>query len=74
MSNRKIKIENASEYQRVMKKIDVLMRLGENMDDRSAAELRNLSLAAQAYEKSQFEIPSQDFQQTEHLKKIRPLD
>ena len=58
MANRKIKIENAKAYNVVMKKIDALMHQGEDMSDKDAGELRTMALAAQAYEKSQFEIPA----------------
>ncbi|MGI8598205.1 MAG: helix-turn-helix domain-containing protein [Chitinophagaceae bacterium] len=58
MANRKLKIETAKDYNTVMKKIDALMRQGENISDKDAAELRALALAAQAYEKAQYAIPA----------------
>jgi len=59
MANRKIKIENAREYNAIMKKIDALMKKGENnLTDDAANELRSLALAAQTYEKSIYTIPT----------------
>lgn len=59
MPNRKIKIESKQAYNAAMKKIDALMKVGEkNITGAQAAELRTLALAAQAYEKSIYEIPA----------------
>lgn len=59
MANRKIKIENERDYNTTMKKIDVLMKKGENnLTNKEAEELRILALAAQAYEKSIYTIPA----------------
>jgi HTH-type transcriptional regulator / antitoxin HigA len=59
MSNRKFKIEHEREYNATMKKIDALMKKGEaHLTDKEADELRMLSLAAQAYEKSIYTIPA----------------
>lgn len=42
-----------------MKKIDALMKVGENnLSDGQADTLRSMALAAQAYEKTQYEIPA----------------
>jgi HTH-type transcriptional regulator/antitoxin HigA len=46
-------------YNAMMKRIDALMKIGENdLTDDQAAELRALALAAQTYEKTQFTIPA----------------
>lgn len=59
MANHKIKIENEKEYNATMKKIDVLMRKGENnLTKKEAEELRTLAIAAQVYEKSIYTIPA----------------
>ena len=58
MTDRKHKIEGTKEYNSTMKKIDALMRQGENMGDKDAAELRSLALSAQAYEKGLYELPA----------------
>lgn len=59
MSNRKIKIESKQDYNAAMKRIDALMKIGEkNISDEQANELRTLALAANAYEKSIYEIPA----------------
>ena len=59
MANRKIKIESAREYNALMKKIDALMKKGENnLTNDEANKLRNLALAAQAYEKTIYTIPA----------------
>ena len=59
MANRKLKIENESDYNALMKKIDALMKKGENsLSDIEAEELRAMALAAQAYEKSIYTIPA----------------
>jgi HTH-type transcriptional regulator / antitoxin HigA len=56
---RKIKIHSVREYNALMKKIDTLMKKGENnLTDAEANELRTLALAAQAYEKSIYTIPA----------------
>jgi HTH-type transcriptional regulator/antitoxin HigA len=59
MRPRKIKIESAREYNSIMRRIDGLMKQGEdNLSDNDADELRTLALAAQAYEKSIYTIPA----------------
>jgi len=59
MSNRKSKIESKQEYNAAMKKIDALMKIGEKkLTDQQANELRTLALAANAYERSIYEIPA----------------
>jgi HTH-type transcriptional regulator/antitoxin HigA len=59
MANRKMKIENEREYNATMKKIDALMKKGENnLTGKEAQEIRTLALAAQAYEKSIYTIPA----------------
>ena len=57
MTNRKHKIESVDEYNSAMKRIDSLMRQGEDMSDKDAAELKALALSAQAFEKALYEIP-----------------
>lgn len=53
LADRKTQIENNSQYNAIMKRIDVLMRKGEsNLTNTDAVELRALALAAEAYEKS----------------------
>jgi HTH-type transcriptional regulator / antitoxin HigA len=57
MANRKIK--TGKEYNATMKKIDALMKKGEdNLTNKESGELRSLALAAQAYEKSINTIPT----------------
>lgn len=59
MSNLKIKIETATEYNSVMRKIDTLMKKGEmNLTAKDARELKALAIAAQAYEKSIYTVPA----------------
>jgi len=58
MAKLKYKIEGDKEYNDSMKRIDELMQKGEDMSDKDAAQLRTMALAAQAYEKTQFEIPA----------------
>ena len=59
MANRKVKIESKQEYNAAMKKIDALMKIGEkNITEAQGKELRTLALAANAYEKSIYEIPA----------------
>ncbi|MCW3074716.1 MAG: Helix-turn-helix domain protein [Flaviaesturariibacter sp.] len=58
MAASKNKIETAGEYAAAIKRIDALMRLGEDMNKKDATELRKLALAAQAYEKNHYEIPA----------------
>ena len=59
MANRKIKIETERDYNATMKKIDALMKKGENnLTNKEAEELRTLAIAAQAYEKSIYTIPA----------------
>ena len=53
MAKHTVKIENEKEYNASMKKIDALMKKGESkLTNKEANELRMLSLAAQAFEKS----------------------
>jgi HTH-type transcriptional regulator/antitoxin HigA len=59
MANHNLKIENEKDYNATMKKIDALMKNGENnLTNKEAEELRTLALAAQAYEKSIYTIPA----------------
>jgi HTH-type transcriptional regulator/antitoxin HigA len=58
MAKSKLKIESAKEYNTAMKRIDMLMTEGEEMSEKDALELRTMALAAQAYEKTQYEIPA----------------
>lgn len=59
MANRIFKIENQRAYNATMKKIDALMKKGENnLTDEDAEQLRILALSAQAYEKSVHTIPA----------------
>ncbi len=58
MAKLKFKIEGDKAYNTAMKRIDVLMHKGEEISDKDAAELRTMALAAQAYEKGQYEIPA----------------
>ena len=58
MAKLKFKIEGNKEYNTAMKRIDGLMHQGEEMGVKDEAELRILALAAQAYEKTQYEIPA----------------
>ena len=57
MTNHKHKIKSIDEYNSAMKRIDSLMRQGEDMSNKDAAELKALALSAQAYEKALYEIP-----------------
>jgi HTH-type transcriptional regulator/antitoxin HigA len=55
----KSKINTEMEYNATMKKIDALMKKGENnLTNKEAAELKSLALAAQVYEKSIYIIPA----------------
>lgn len=57
MANLKVKTEK--EYNATMKKIDALMKKGEeNLTNKEAGKLRGMALAAQAYEKSIYTIPA----------------
>lgn len=59
MKNRTVNIETEKDYNATMKKIDALMKKGENnLTNKEAEELRMLALAAQAYEKSIYTIPA----------------
>lgn len=58
MSSRKQNIESTKEYNATMKRIDALMRLGEDMSAKDAAELRTLALQAQSYEKTLYDLPA----------------
>jgi HTH-type transcriptional regulator/antitoxin HigA len=59
MANNKFKIENAKDYNALMKAIDALMKKGEkNLKDEEIRELQQMSLAAQAYEKSIYTVPA----------------
>lgn len=53
------KIETDRDYNATMKRIDALMKKGEdNLTSKEVCELRALALAAQAYEKSIYTIPA----------------
>ncbi len=57
MTNHKVK--SKEDYNDIMLKIDALMKKGEkNITDKEADELRDMALAAQAYEKSIYTIPA----------------
>lgn len=59
MTSRKIKIVTEKDYNATMKKIDALMKKGENnLSNKEAEEIRKLALAAQKYEKSIYTIPA----------------
>ena len=59
MANRKSNITTEKEYVATMSKLDALMKKGEkNLTDKEAEEIRTLALAAQAYEKSIYTIPT----------------
>jgi len=59
MANRKTNIATEKEYVATMSKLDTLMKKGEkNLTDKEAQEIRTLALAAQAYEKSIYTIPT----------------
>ena len=59
MANRKANITTEKEYVATMSKLDALMKKGEkNLTDKEAQEIRTLALAAQAYEKSIYTIPT----------------
>ena len=59
MANRTFKIESEKDYNATMKKIDALMKKGENnLSEQDAEQLRIWALAAQAYEKSIYMIPA----------------
>ncbi len=59
MANRKTNITTEKEYVATMSKLDALMKKGEkNLTDKEADEIRTLALAAQAYEKSIYTIPT----------------
>jgi HTH-type transcriptional regulator/antitoxin HigA len=59
MANRKSNIATDKEYVATMSKLDALMKKGEkNLTDKEAEEIRTLALAAQAYEKSIYTIPT----------------
>ena len=59
MANRKTNITTEKEYVATMSKLDALMKKGEkNLTDKEAEEIRTLALAAQAYEKSIYTIPT----------------
>lgn len=53
----KTAIKNQQEYEAVMARINTLMKIGEaNLEDKEFEEIRNLSLKAQAYEKSIYTV------------------
>ena len=55
----KSKINTEMDYNATMKKIDALMKKGENnLTNKEAEELKSLALAAQVYEKSIYIIPA----------------
>jgi HTH-type transcriptional regulator/antitoxin HigA len=59
MTIHKTNIATEKEYVATMKKLDALMKKGEsNLTDKDAGEIRTLALAAQAYEKSIYTIPT----------------
>lgn len=59
MPNRKTNISTEKEYIATMSKLDALMKKGENkLTDKDADDIRTLALAAQAYEKSIYTIPT----------------
>ena len=59
MATRKTNIATEKDYVATMRKIDVLMKKGESkLTDKEAQEIRTLALAAQAYEKSIYTIPT----------------
>jgi HTH-type transcriptional regulator / antitoxin HigA len=59
MANRKTNITTEKEYVATMSKLDTLMKKGEkNLTDKEAQDIRTLALAAQAYEKSIYTIPT----------------
>lgn len=59
MANRKVKIETKQAYNSATTKIDALMKVGESkLTNGQAQELRALAVAANAYEKSIYEIPA----------------
>jgi HTH-type transcriptional regulator/antitoxin HigA len=57
MISQKVKIENERVFNSAMKKIDALMKKGEdNLTGAEAKELRSLALAAETYEKTVYTI------------------
>ncbi|HEX3934345.1 MAG TPA: helix-turn-helix domain-containing protein [Puia sp.] len=59
MANRKTNIATEKEYVAAMNKLDALMKKGENkLTNKEAEDIRTLALAAQAYEKSIYTIPT----------------
>jgi HTH-type transcriptional regulator / antitoxin HigA len=57
MADHKIRIENAAEYDSIMKEIDGLMKKGEaNLTDAETKKLRSMAVAAQTYEASIYTI------------------
>ncbi len=58
MENNKFKIEDNQTYNTVMKRIDELMKKGEEMSEKDATQLGEIAVAAQAYEKQQYDIPT----------------
>jgi HTH-type transcriptional regulator / antitoxin HigA len=59
MAQHKMKIETEKEYDKVMSKIDLLMKRGETtLTDKEVDDLRGMALMAQAYEKDVYKIPS----------------
>jgi HTH-type transcriptional regulator/antitoxin HigA len=59
MKDLTLTIETEKDYNASMKKIDALMKKGENsLTAKEAKELRTLAVAAQAYEKSIYTIPA----------------
>lgn len=58
MRNQKVNIKTQQEYDTAMARIDALMKVGEeNLTNVQADELRELALAANAYEKTIYKIP-----------------
>jgi HTH-type transcriptional regulator/antitoxin HigA len=58
MAKHNFKIEDNTAYNNAMKRVDFLMQKGEEMSEDDASELRTLALAAQSFEKTQYEIPA----------------
>ena len=68
----KSKINTEMDYNATMKKIDALMKKGENnLTNKEAEELKSLALAAQVYEKKYLHYPgSEDFGRPDRIKNV----